>query len=162
MKKITSFILLFSLMTITTSANARCSITDFQQCLSCDELSEAIDINQPNAGDYYRGAYWNGLYMAYVRNCPNIGQLLLDHGASPVTGGYEGLMILEVSGSWPHNDQAINSKWVDLLLKYGATMNTPTLFGDQLTTTGKMDWLAGEGFPIDISYPSLLKKFANE
>ena len=159
-----SFILLFSLITITTSANAvrLCSITDFQLCSSCGELSEAIDITQPNAGDTYRGAYWNGLYKAYVLNCPNIGQLLLDNEASPVTGGHEGLLIYAVTNKWPHNDEAINSKWVDLLLRNGAAMDMPIEYDPQRTTTLTLNSRRDKGFSISVDYPHLLKKFTTK
>jgi hypothetical protein len=148
------------------NALSSCSITHFQSCSSCDELNEAIDITQPNAGEYYRGAYWNGLFMAYVRDCPNIGQLLLDNGASPVTGGSEGLLIYTVTKKWPHNDEVINSKWVNLLLKNGASMDMPLERSDieydpQRTTTQTLNSRRDEGLPMNIDYPHLLKKFTN-
>ena len=140
----------------------QCSTSDFQACSSCDGLSCAIDLEQPNAGDYYRGAYWNGLFKAYVLNCPDIGQILLDHGASPVTGGYYSLLIYNVTTKWPHDDETINSKWVDLLLKNGAAMDTP-LEGSEgpLTTNQKLKhpdftWI------LQPDYPHLLKKFTTK
>ena len=138
----------------------QCSTSDFQACRSCDGLSCAIDLEQPNAGDYYRGAYWNGLFKAYVLNCPDIGQILLDHGASPVTGGYNSLLIYNVTDKWPHDDETINSKWVDLLLKNGAAMDTPLegLEGP-LTTTQKLKKIV---IPQSVDYPHLLKKFTNK
>ena len=138
----------------------QCSISNFQQCYSCEALSCAVDLEKPNAGDYYRGAHWNGLYKAYVLNCPDIGQILLDYGASPVTGGYEGLLIYAVTRKWPHDDETINSKWVDLLLKNGAAMDTPLegLEGP-LTTTQKLKKIV---IPQSVDYPHLLKKFTNK
>ena len=152
---------LFGLV-VSANASRSCSITDFQSCSSCVELSEAIDITQPNAGEYYRGAYWNGLLMAYVRDCPNIGQLLLDNGASPVTGGNEGLLIYAVTNKWPHDDEVINSKWVNLLLKNGAAMDMPIEYDPQRTTTQTLNSRRNEGLPMNIDYPHLLKKFTGE
>jgi hypothetical protein len=102
----------------------QCSVEDFQACRSCPQLEAAIDLTQPSAGDYYRGAHWNGLYAAYVLNCPMIGAKLIHAGADPAIGGTNGSMILTVSSKWPHNSRKINEAWAAMLLASGANMGT--------------------------------------
>ena len=71
-------------------------------------------------------------------------------------------MIYNVTDKWPHDDETINSKWVDLLLKNGAAMDTP-LEGSEgpLTTNQKLKhpdftWISQP------DYPHLLEKFPNK
>ena len=102
-----------------------CSISDFQSCKTCAQLEAAVDLKQPTAGDYYRGAEWNGLFSAYRLNCPIIAAKLIKAGASPSSGGSSGSMILTVASKWPHDDKKINDAWAALLLSAGANMNAP-------------------------------------
>ena len=64
-----------------------CSSSDFQSCKNCAQLGSAVDLKHPTAGDYLRGAEWNGLYSAYVLNCPVIGAKLIKAGANPSAAG---------------------------------------------------------------------------
>src|SRR3982074_428139 len=73
-----------------------CSSSDFQACKSCKQLEAAVDLKQPNAGDYYSGEEWNGLYAAYFLNCPIIAAKLIKVGANPSSGGDFGSMIMTV------------------------------------------------------------------
>lgn len=93
-----------------------CSSSDFQSCKSCTELESAIDLKRPYLGDYYRGALWNGLFTAYVLNCPVIGAKLIAAGVNPASGGSWGSMVMTVSSKWPHDDKKINEAWAALLL----------------------------------------------
>lgn len=103
-------------------ANERtCSITDFQACKSCEELNEAIDVERPNYGDYYRGAHWNALFSAYRHDCRAIGIKLLNLGASPVSGGSGGSMIYTIANKWPHRNIEINFAWAKLLKQHNAS-----------------------------------------
>lgn len=102
-----------------------CSASDFQACKSCAQLEAAIDLKNPTAGDYYRGAEWNGLFSAYVLNCPIVAARLIRAGANPASGGSSGSMILTVASKWPHNDKKINDAWAALLLTAGANMDSP-------------------------------------
>lgn len=106
-------------------AARRCSAEDFQACRSCPQLSAAIDLKSPMVGDYYRGAEWNGLFAAYVLNCPMVGARLIRAGADPAIGGANGSMILTVASKWPHNNRQINEAWAAMLLAAGASMATP-------------------------------------
>lgn len=96
-----------------------CDKNNFDKCKTCDQLQKAIDIKDPDFGDYYRGALWNGLYAAYVRNCPVVAEKLLSSGATPSLGGYLGSMGGVITQKWPHNDESINLAWADLLIKHG-------------------------------------------
>ncbi|QPT15236.1 hypothetical protein I6G37_09970 [Serratia rubidaea] len=97
----------------------QCSKDNFDQCKTCDQLSKAIDIKNPNHGDYYRGALWNGLYASYVRNCPAVAKKLLSNGAKPTLGGPMGSMGAAIAQKWPHNSESINMLWADMLIKGG-------------------------------------------
>lgn len=124
-----TFLTLFGLVS-TSAALAegtarRCSAEDFQACRSCAQLNAAVDLKSPMAGNYYRGAEWNGLFAAYVLNCPMVGALLIRAGADPAIGGTNGSMILTVAGKWPHNNRQINEAWAAMLLAAGASMVTP-------------------------------------
>lgn len=113
----------------------QCSISDFQACKSCLELAAAVDYKRPGAGEYYRGMRWNGLFSAYVLNCPVIAAKLLKAGANPVDGGESGSMILSVVGKWPHDNQQINEHWVALIATAGAKLDDKLPFGNIAPTT---------------------------
>lgn len=121
-------VVLFALAAATSSEPVRaqtrtCSASDFQSCSSCLQLEPAIDLKQPNAGEYYRGAEWNGLFAAYVLNCPLVAARLLRAGANPSSGGTSGSMIFTVSSKWPHNNKKTNEAWAALLFAAGASIN---------------------------------------
>jgi len=111
-----------------------CSTSDFQSCKNCAQLQAAVDLKQPTAGDYFRGAEWNGLFSAYVLNCPVIAAKLLKAGASPSSGGSSGSMILTVASKWPHNNKKINDAWAALLLTAGASIESPLKFREGKST----------------------------
>ena len=117
-------VFLISVIVFSPLSNAACSKSDFQSCKTCAQLEAAIDYDNPNAGDYYRGALWNGLYSAYLRNCPIIGAKLIKAGANPASGGSFGSMIVTVSQKWPHDDKKINESWASILLASEATLDT--------------------------------------
>lgn len=65
------YLLLLLLLTTTQvhAVDSRvCYEGDLQACRSCDALAKVVTKSQPNDGEYYRGARWNGLYTAYVHN----------------------------------------------------------------------------------------------
>lgn len=110
----------------TAASPLQCNKDNFDMCKTCEQLSKAIDLKNPNHGDYYRGALWNGLYTSYVINCPTVAEKLLSHGAIPSYGGYMGAMGAVLTGKWPHNNEAINLSWADLLIKHGLDVNKYT------------------------------------
>lgn len=98
-----------------TVVEAKCDFRDLQRCNSCDELQTIIDPKNPDDGEYYRGAYWNGLYAAYRLNCQAAAKTLLDNKANPNLGGASGSLLYSVASSWPHKDEKINKQWANLL-----------------------------------------------
>ncbi|AVK37893.1 hypothetical protein [Morganella morganii] len=116
------YILVF-LFFVSGSALAKCDKNNFDQCKTCDQLSKAVDLSEPDRGDYYRGALWNGLYASYVRNCPAVAEKLLEHGATPSLGGANAALPVVVSGKWPHDNKKINEDWLALLIKYKVNIN---------------------------------------
>ncbi len=97
-----------------------CYPGNFQACKSCKALAAVTSKADPNDGEYFHAAQWNGLYAAYVHNCLAVAEDLLRRGADPSTGGALGSMILTVVDKWPHNNKRVNEKWVALLKKYKA------------------------------------------
>lgn len=129
MKKINLFFgIVLSIVSVnpTAASSLQCNKDNFDACKTCEQLSKAIDLKEPNRGDYYRGALWNGLYASYVINCPVIAEKLLSHGAIPSYGGYMGSMGAVLTGKWPHNNESINLSWADLLIKHGFDVNRHT------------------------------------
>ena len=120
----------------------------------CSELEAAVDYEVPSAGDYYRGADWNGLYASYVANCPLIAAKLIKAGADPSSGGLMGSMIMSVSAKWPHDDESINQTWAALLLAAGASIDIPL---NRMDGTTK-DLLARESW-YEPDYPQFLALF---
>ncbi|ARB21535.1 hypothetical protein ACPEGK_28735 [Klebsiella sp. K794] len=118
---------------VTAASSSQCNKNNFDMCKNCEQLSRAIDLKNPNHGEYYRGALWNGLYASYVINCPSVAEKLLSHGAIPSYGGYMGAMGPVLTGKWPHNNEAINLSWADLLIKHGIDVNQHT--GDYKSAT---------------------------
>lgn len=99
-------------------AERSCSLSDLQSCTSCPGLKSVLDLSKPDFGEYYRGAYWNGLFAAYRLNCLSIGKDLLAHGANPNLGGASGSFLATLVQAWPHHDIQVNKKWTELVLKY--------------------------------------------
>ncbi len=134
---------------------SECSAQDFQGCKTCDELENAIDYRQPDAGDYYRGAQWNGLFASYVNNCPLIAGRLIHEGANPASGGPQGSMILAVASKWPHDDEEINTVFAAILLASGIDEKTkvdaPQNYSTKKTLK-KNSW-------IEVDYDSILNLF---
>ncbi len=111
-----------------------CSSSDFQSCKNCVQLESAVDLTQPTTGDYFRGAAWNGLFSAYVLNCPVIAAKLIKAGANPSSGGLSGSMILTVANKWPHENKKINDAWAALLLVAGASTDSRLKWRDNKST----------------------------
>lgn len=154
MKKIKLFFgLVFSMISLsaTAASSSQCNKDNFNACKTCEQLSRAIDLKEPNRGDYYGGALWNGLYASYVINCPAVAEKLLSHGATPSYGGYMGAMGAVLTGKWPHNNESINLSWADLLIKHGLDVNKHT--GDYKSATEV--WAVNEN---NIEYKSVFDK----
>lgn len=129
MKKVKLFfglVLSFVAINATAASSSKCNKDNFDMCKTCEQLSKVIDLKNPNRGDYYRGALWNGLYTSYVINCPSIAENLLSNGAIPSYGGYMGSMGAVLTRKWPHNNEAINLSWANLLIKHGFDVNKHT------------------------------------
>jgi hypothetical protein len=121
--------------------------------MSCKDLAAAVKTAEPNDGEYFHAAEWNGLYAAYVHNCLDIAETLLQRGADPNCGGSLGSMILTVVDKWPHNNKHVNEKWVALLLKYKA--NPQKKVGPE--EASPVSLIARFDFKPD--YPDLWKRF---
>jgi len=132
-----------------------CSSEYLQGCKSCKQLSQILSRNEPDNGDYYHGAQWNGLYAAYVHNCFEVANSLLKRGANPNWGGWQGSMILSIVDKWPHDNRKTNQKWAALLLKYGA--DPKKLVPDQEKTP---EMMVKDG-DFEPDYPDLWKNFLN-
>ncbi|WP_373856638.1 hypothetical protein [Klebsiella variicola] len=154
MKKIKLFFcLVISMVAVnaTAASPSQCNKDNFNACKTCEQLSKAIDLKEPNRGDYYKGALWNGLYASYVINCPVVAEKLLSNGAIPSYGGYMGSMGAVLTGKWPHNNESINLLWADLLIKHGLDVNEHT--GDYKSATEV--WAVNEK---QIEYKSVFDK----
>ena len=134
---------------LTTPASAGCDILDLQRCSSCAALAQTIDPQQPDLGEYYRGAYWNGLYAAYKLNCQSVAKTLLDHQANPNLGGTLGSLFFIVAKAWPHNNHAINRQWLELLLHYQIDLDWKNPW------TGKSARAIVDEKVLPISYPDI-------
>ena len=137
----------------TTEASATCSLGDLQRCTSCKALDKTINLKQPDQGEYYRGAYWNGLYAAYVMNCQSVARKLLDNNANPNLGGSFGSFLATVANNWPHKKETINQQWSKLLLNYKIDTNWKNPYVDMSAKTIIDDGL------LTVSYPSIWKAF---
>ena len=133
------------------NADDNCDIKDLQKCSSCDGLEKAIEWNNPDYGEYYRGVYWNGLFGSYRLNCIDIGKKLLEHHANPNLGGTFGSFIITLSRAWPHNKKNINKKWAELILGYSPDANWKIPFTNESTK----EVLVNEEISID--YPDINK-----
>jgi hypothetical protein len=100
------------------SGNRKCDSSDLQRCDSCIALKNTINLEKPDEGEYYRGAYWNGLYAAYKLNCLQVAKDLLDHHANPNLGGSSGSFLASIVSAWPHDDLEINKQWAEMLIDY--------------------------------------------
>ncbi|MGF7408514.1 hypothetical protein [Providencia alcalifaciens] len=117
------YLLTVVLLLMSGIAYSKCDSNNFDQCKTCDQLDKAIVLSDPDKGDYYRGAFWNGLYASYVRNCQNVAKKLLDNGATPSLGGHNYALPVVISGNWPHENKSINEEWKNLLLKYNVKLD---------------------------------------
>lgn len=115
---VSTMFFIFGFAVSASASNSVCTIGDLQSCSSCPQLNKVIDLSRPDDGEYFRGAYWNGLFAAYRLNCIEIGKKLLDHNANPNLGGALGSFLVTLSQTWPHNNIVVNQKWVDLTRNY--------------------------------------------
>jgi len=138
---------------VTTEVIAACSLDDLQRCASCNELDKTVNLKQPDQGEYYRGAYWNGLYTAYVMNCQSVGKKLLDNNANPNLGGSFGAFLATVANEWPHKKQSINQQWSKLLQSYSIDTNWKNPYMDMSAKTVIDDGL------LTVSYPAIWTAF---
>jgi hypothetical protein len=137
------------------TAQEECSIDYLQGCKSCKQLARITSQSEPDNGDYYRGAQWNGLYTAYVHNCLGVAETLLKRGANPNWGGWQGSMVLSIVDKWPHENQNINQKWAGLFLRYGARA------GKKIPDQNKTPEMMVKEGDFEPDYPELWKKFLN-
>lgn len=113
------------------SENTKCHLADLQRCDSCIALKNAINLEKPDDGEYYRGAYWNGLYAAYKLNCPQVAKVLLDHRANPNLGGSSGSFLASLVSAWPHKNAAVNKQWAEMLINYPIDIYWKNPYTDQ-------------------------------
>ena len=74
MKKILLLLAGFAATHGNVSKICMCYVGDLQACKTCSALGKALVKAQPNNGECYRGAQWNGLYSAYVLDCVAIAE----------------------------------------------------------------------------------------
>jgi len=126
-----SAILIFWILAPAGARGQTCRLSDLQSCKTCPALEKVLDVSKPDAGQYYRGAFWNGLFSAYRLNCMSIGETLLKRGANPNLGGASGSFLATLVQKWPHNNVEINRKWTDLILKYPIDANWKNPWTDE-------------------------------
>lgn len=134
-------------------ASNECHISYLQGCARCSDLRAAVDLKNPDQGEYYRGACWNGLYAAFRLNCQALGKTLLEHHANPNPGGNDYMFLISLAGAWPHNDSKINLQWLALIKPYGINVNwkpTPS-------SESAVQIVANTPYPI-IDYPDIWQK----
>ncbi|WP_224039749.1 hypothetical protein [Paraburkholderia unamae] len=129
-----------------------CQLGDLQSCRSCRDLESVLDFMHPDRGEYYRGAYWNGLYAAFRLNCQDIGNHLLKVGANPNLGGTSGSFLASVVNAWPHNNGKINKDWVEMIKNYSIDPNWISPFSGESAAK-----LISSG-EVEIDYPQLWKE----
>lgn len=129
--------------------NAKCDLHDLQRCTSCGGLSKTVDLAEPDQGEYYRGAYWNGLYAAFRLNCPAVGKKLLENHANPNLGGVGGSFLASLLSSWPHNNETINKQWVDILRHYPLNVD----WKNPYTKQSAREMVANK--TISVAYPEI-------
>ena len=141
----------------TTACNAgsssaeKCDLLDLQRCASCTALANTINAKTPDQGEYYRGAYWNGLYAAYKLNCQDVGKTLLDNGANPNLGGTSGSFLASLVSAWPHNNEKINQQWAGLVSGYKIDSH----WKNPYTDLSAQEVIRDEYITVD--YPSIWK-----
>lgn len=135
------------------SQASACTTDNLQACKACPEIAAAAKGQDPNAGDYYRGAFWNLLFAAYVHNCQPLGQALLAAGANPSFGGQQSSMVLTVSNRWPHDSETVNKQWAAMLAKAGASVDVKLPY----TETTAREIVTGGDASVD--YPVIWKSF---
>lgn len=144
----------FALACLAVSSRAMaCSTDDLQSCKTCPEIAAAVQGKDPNAGDYYRGAFWNPLFAAYVHNCQPLARTLLAAGANPSFGGQQSSMALTIANRWPHDNEAVNKQWAAMLAKSGASVDVKLPYTD---TTARAIVAGGDA---SIDYPVIWKSF---
>ncbi|WP_144022191.1 hypothetical protein [Caballeronia sordidicola] len=114
---------------------------DLQACQSCPDVAAATKSQDPNGGEYYRGALWNPLFAAYIHNCQPLARQLLSAGANPSIGGQQASMVLSVANRWPHDKIEINQQWAKLLASNSASVDAMLPYTDStarnLVATGE-------------------------
>ena len=146
----------FGNMFFTTEARASCSLDDLQRCTSCKALDKTVNLKNPDQGEYYRGAYWNGLYAAYVMNCQSVARKLLDNHANPNLGGSFGSFLATIANDWPHKKESINLEWSKLLLNYKIDPNWKNPYMEMSAKAVIDDGL------LTVSYPSIWDTFVGK
>ncbi|MGF7480918.1 hypothetical protein [Providencia sp. SP181] len=142
------YVLTVALLSISGIAYSKCDSNNFDQCKTCEQLDKAIVLSDPDRGDYYRGALWNGLYASYVRNCQGVAKKLLDSGATPSFGGWNSALPIVISGKWPHENKTINEQWKNLLIKYNVKL-------DLIPEWGKSPYESYVNDPSQIDYEDI-------
>jgi hypothetical protein len=107
-----------------------CEVDHLEACHSCPELEVALKDELPGEGEYYHGALHNALFEAFFLDCMSVGKQLLERGVDPSVGGLFGSMAFTVSINWPHNNRAVNDRWLDLLLQYHIKVDITTYLDD--------------------------------
>jgi hypothetical protein len=151
-------VLFFALLLSTAAERAYahpCSLSDLQSCSSCPAVSKVLDLKNPDSGEFYRGAFWNGLFAAYRLNCLELAQDLLKHGANPNLGGVSGSFLATIVQAWPHNSEAINAKWAKLVcgFRVDANWKNPWTLENAREIVQKQE--------IKIAYPGLWNKLSS-
>lgn len=153
---ITGLVLPFTYLFVSANVLAECELWDLQRCTSCDELTKTVVLKQPDQGEYYRGAYWNGLYAAYILNCQTVGKKLLDNHANPNLGGSFGSLLVSLANAWPHKNHSINKQWADILIKYSVDVDWKNPF------TGMSARSIVEQEMISVDYPDIWNSMINK
>lgn len=117
------------LLTAPPEAHAlKCNTKNPDSCETCEELAKAYGNEYKNAKVVRGRSVWTPLYAAYFKNCPNLATTFLQGGAHPAVGGMEGDMLATVI-SWDRFEVEERSKWVLMLIRAGARLDSPAITG---------------------------------
>jgi hypothetical protein len=106
----------------------KCNSQNPDSCETCEDLEKAY-ANQYRGVQVVRGrSVWTPIYAAYFRNCPALAQTYLQGGARAAVGGMEGDMLATVI-SWDRFEVEERRKWVLMLVRAGAKLDSPKITG---------------------------------
>lgn len=109
------------------AAALECNDKNPEVCQTCDDLRKAYSGADITTIRSVRGrSVWTPLYAAYFKDCYDLAQSYLQQGTHPAIGGAEGDLLATVIG-WDRFEVEERSKWVRLLVQFGAKLDSPPI-----------------------------------